>query len=253
MKKRERKGKEKEKKKEETREIIDIKKEKDDGGKIIEDGEKPEKKVEEQIKKENEQLKKIFLIAGILALFFVGIFILINSMNHFTYKGIKFEIDRKTLVGKTIYKTSLPVGSDKKVTLGKVIAGHYNFYLRNDPRKLEKIPFDVEELVMRKQIVLNFTENFNCDGDGIIGVANLMNLMVALKGEPIKNESLVCDPGREYTFIQLQQGNETSIEQFDNTCYNLNINNCEVLQVTEKLMVEMLARVNEALEEQNED
>ena len=202
----------------------------------------------EKIRKEqeeNKQLKKIFLIIGIFALSFAVVFIFINSMNHFEYKGINFEVDKKTISGKTIYKTSLPVDSKSKVT-GKAVVANYNFYFRKDPRRLKDVPL-MGELTLMRNLVMNFTGDFNCDGDGIIAVANLVNVLNVLDVKVVKDETAGCDSEGAYTFLQLQTGNETSIEQFGPSCYRLNINNCEVLEVTEKYMVELISEINKNL------
>ena len=97
---------------------------------------------------------------------------------------------------------------------------------------------------LKRRVIMNFTENFNCDGNGIIGVANLLNLFGLLQRGVENNESLVCNKDSHYTFIRLQSGNETYIEQFHTNCYDLNINNCEALEVLERYMIEVLIKVN---------
>ena len=195
-----------------------------------------------KMNQENKQLKRIFFVIAIFALFFVGIFISINSAKSFDYQGVKFYVDKQTMVGKTIYRTSLPVNSGIKVTGGAVFAD-YSFYLRNDPRTLKNLPIE-GELTLMKNVVMNFTGDFKCEGKGIIAVANLINVLEILDATIIKDETAICDSEGKYTFLQIQIGDETSIEQFGPSCYNLNINNCEVLEVTEKYIVELLTKVN---------
>ena len=43
--------------------------------------------------------------------------------------------------------------------------------------------------------------------------------------------------------------NETSIEKFGPRCYNVNINNCEILRATERLMLESFIEINKLLKE----
>ncbi|MCK4647634.1 hypothetical protein KAT24_01750 [Candidatus Pacearchaeota archaeon] len=235
-----------EEKKEENTKKEDEKKDKDE---IKEESEishveNPEveetEKVDEGIKKENKQLKKIFFIIGVFVLFFVGVFAFIDSVRHFTYMGIDFDVVKE---GELIlYRTSLPVDSKIKVTGGAVVAD-YNFYLRNDPRKLKNLPLE-GELTLMSNVVINFTGDFLCGGKGMLAIGNLLVVLDVLDVTVIKNETAGCDPDGEYTFLQLQLGNETSIEQFGPSCYNLNINNCEVLEVTEKYIVGLLSEVN---------
>ena len=221
-----------------------VKNNEDNKEKVIEDNEAEadEKVTGEQEKDMDKQLKKIFLVIGFLALIFLGVFLFINSVRHFNYKGIDFDVVKE---GELIlYRTALPV--KHSTGTGKVILTEYNFYLRNDPRKLKDLPFD-GEFSLKENLVMNFTENFNCDGDGVIAVANLMNLFNLLKTNVTTDEDSECDPEGGYTFLRLQSGNETSIEQFNTNCYNLNINNCEVLEVTEKYMVEIISELNKIL------
>ena len=201
--------------------------------------EETEKVGEGDREKENKQLKKVFFIIGLLSLFFIGIFLFVSSIRQFTYEGLDFEVVKE---GKIIlYRTSLPVNSQHKVTGGAVFAD-YNFYLRTDPRKLKNLPIE-GELTLMKNAVINFTEDFKCGGKGIIAVANIMNVLDVLDVTLIKDEIARCDYSGTYTFLRLQTGNETSIEQFGPSCYNFNINNCEVLEVTEKYIVELLSEV----------
>lgn len=212
---------------------------------MVEEGEK-EGKEENNKEKEKKQLRNILLVLGFFVFMFIGILFLLNQSYNFTYEGIKFDVDSKSLPGTLLYKTSIPLNSEGVFTTGKNIATNYFFYLRNDPRKLERIPYNVEKMNIKDIIIFNFTESFECD-KGAIGVVNLGNLMTALGGTVGKNETARCDENGTYTFIQFQRANETSIEQTGVSCYNFNINDCEVLEVTEKFMVEILSRVNEKL------
>ncbi len=206
----------------------------------------PNKIDKEQDKGEAKQLKKIFLVLGFLALIFVGVFIFMNSSRNFTYDGIDFETVK---AGELIlYKTSLPVDSDDHKITGDAVSVNYNFFLRNDPRKLRNIPVELDDdFSVLANTVINFTESFNCDGMGVVAVTNMANLLEVLDVEVMKDETAVCDPEKRYTFLRLQRGNETSIEQFGPSCYNLNVNNCEILEVTEKYMLELLSIINERL------
>ena len=204
-----------------------------------EDGEGAKKKSEE-----GKQLKKVFLVMGFLAFIFLGVFLFISSMRQFTYEGLNFEVVKE---GELIfYKTSLPIKMTNQIT-GQVVKNDYNIYLRNDPRKLEDVLFE-GKINIKPKVVINFTKNFNCDGDGIIGVANLLNIFSLLQVGVEKNESLGCNKNSQYTFVRLQSGNETYIEQFHTNCYDLNINNCEVLDATEKYILELLIKANDALD-----
>jgi hypothetical protein len=188
----------------------------------------------EQINYQNKLLRNIFIVLGILIFSFVGGYFLINSMKHFEYRNVSFVVVEEIAP----YRTELPV-----IYKGEEVP--YYFYLRNDPRKLEPIPFD-GELVFLKNMVINISEDFNCDGNGIIGVANLLKLYEILGVKVIKDENASCDPEGKYMFVQIEGGNETRIEQFGPTCYKLQVNDCEILEVTERFMIETFVKVKEA-------
>jgi len=198
-----------------------------------------EKKIsrKKEIESQNRILKNFFIGIGIVIIAGFLVFLLINQAKTFEYKGVKFKIVKEG--GLTLYRTSLPV-----IYQGKEIP--YNFYFRNDPRELENVPFN-GEISLAEILVINSTESFNCNGDGVIAVANLLNLYKISGIEVIKDENATCDPEGRYAFIQLQAGNETSIEKFGPACYNVNINNCEILKAIERLMIESLIEIHKLI------
>jgi len=180
----------------------------------------------------------MFVTLGVIVILVLAFYFIANSVSNFNYKGVDFTIVKEEKL--IFYQTSLPVTYQGQDT-------EYNFYLRNDPRKLDKIPFEgqVEFIPL---VVLNSTEDYTCGGYGVIAMANLVNLYTLMGSKVIQDANATCDGSANYLFLRLQPGNETSIEQFDTACYNLNINNCEILEVTEKLMVESFIKLNNVLE-----
>jgi len=199
--------------------------------------EKLQEEKEKQLTSENKILKNFFIWIGIIIIVAFLIYLLINQTKNFEYEGVKFKIVREGDL--ILYRTSLPVRYQ-----GEKIP--YNFYLRNDPRKLKDIPFD-EGFNLKENLVIDSTEGFNCDGDGIIAMANLMNLYRISGIEMIKDENATCDSKGRFAFLQLQVGNETSIEKFGPACYNVNINNCEILKALERLMIESFVELNKLI------
>ena len=198
-----------------------------------------EKVTKKQIKQENKILRNIFIIIGVTIIGIILIFFISNSVNNFEYKGVKFQkVDEVAP-----YKIQFPV-----MHKGNIVP--YNIYLRNDPRELDKIKFD-GEMNLIENIVINSTSDFNCNGDGIIAIANLVQFYEILGTNIFKNETLSCDDEKKYTFIQIQEGTETKIEQFGYSCYNININNCEILKGTERFMIESFVEVNKRLRGEN--
>lgn len=231
---------------EEVSEIFDV--EKKGKEKTIEaHGSEIEKKPsEEQLRSEKKTLIAVIIIAfGLVAMFFL-VYYIIYLVNHFEVNGVKFEIDKTDLQGQTIYKTSI-IGT---IYNGTFIAGgtngkkaDYNFYLKDDPRKTnEVIPFN-GSIVLLRNIVLNQKTNFMCNGD-YIGIANLLQLYNAVGAKVVSDGNASCDSKGRYLYINIQEANETSIEQFGPACYNINVKDCEILPVTEKMMIETLSYIN---------
>ena len=209
---------------------------------------------EEQIKSQNKILKNILI--GI-AVFMAGVFLFIiisSSLSRFEYQGVKFEIVRFCDAGPpclVTYRTSLPIKTDGKNTFVVKPSeknADYNFYLRNDPRKLD-VNF-TGELVSRGNMVLNSQDDFTCDGKGAIAAANLVQLYQVLGTKVINDENATCDLLGRYMFVQVKPGNKTSVKQFGPACYNIDVKDCEILEGTEKLMIETLIKVNKAINNQ---
>jgi hypothetical protein len=195
-----------------------------------------------RIAKENKMLINIFIVVGLIFLIFILIIFISKSSSHFKYKGVEFTtISYGDLV---LYNTTFPVIYNKSVR-------YYVAYLRNDPRDLKKeIPFDGDILLL-EDVVLNQKGDFVCDGD-YIGIQNVLNTYSALGVTVISDSNASCDESGRYTYIVIQPGNETSIEQFGPSCYNININNCEILKGTERYLAEMLVQIHNNIYEDGE-
>jgi hypothetical protein len=217
---------------------------------IKKESEKPVSK-EEQAKKENKIVRNLLIM---VVVFMAGLLLLglaLKSSGSFKYEGIKFNVKKFCDSGPCLitYQTSLPVKIDEtgtRITLPANKTADYNFYLRNDPRKL-----DVEfngTLVLKKIMVLNSKDNFTCEGRGGIAGANLNQLYWILGINVIKDENATCDISGRYMLVTVQPGNKTSIEQVGPACYNINIKDCEVLEGTEKFMLETFVKINKLLD-----
>lgn len=200
---------------------------------------------EKQIKKEYKVFKTIIIIMMGFVLMFLAVIFLINYFNHISVGGVIFEVDKTAMTGKILYRTSLPV-SYKNGATGRVISTEYNFYLRTNPRTLDKISFNGRVLA-KKDMVLNMEKDFNCEGYGIIGVANLQKLYNFIGTKVIRDENAGCDPAGRYMLVNIKEGNETKVEQFGPVCYNIYIKDCEILEGTEKFMLETFIRLNEKM------
>ncbi|MCX6749699.1 MAG: hypothetical protein NTW17_03075 [Candidatus Pacearchaeota archaeon] len=204
----------------------------------------------EQARKENKILKSIL---GVILTISIAVFLFVvisNSLGNFTYKGVKFEkvkfCDSQPCL--VTYKTSLPVrvnGTIIKVAYPYQKTNDYNFYLRNDPRELN-VEFD-GNITLKEIMVLNADDSLSCEGKGVIGTANINRLYQILGTEVIRDENATCDLLGRYSLVTVQPGNKTSIEKIGPACYNINIKDCEVLEGTEKFMVETLIKINKIL------
>ena len=225
----------KKKNKKEVHEIVKIKKEDKEKTKEFHGVEKEKHATKSQIKRQKKQFGIILGVLGAIILLCLIGFIFNYSATHFDYKGLKFK---KVVQGEIIfYEVSMVTQYEgNKLT--------YNFYLRTNPNKLKDVTFD-GEIELKNALILNVTtENLFCDGDWQIAIGNLMNLYI-FNIEVGRDENATCDPEGRYAFVQIHEGNESRIEQYGPTCYNLYIADCEVLAVTEKFMVETFVKINE--------
>ncbi|MEK6823582.1 MAG: hypothetical protein AABY06_00975 [Nanoarchaeota archaeon] len=194
------------------------------------------KPAKNQAEREKKQLRNVLLGLGIFVIVLVLAVFFINSIKSFEYEETKFDIVREGDL--ILYNTKIALFNEK----GEQYM-NYNFFLRNDPRKSD-VEFD-GELEIKKLAVINSEEEFNCDGDGIIAVANLNQLYEMVGTKVIRDENATCDSEGRYMYINLKSGDKTKIEQSGNACYDILINNCEILEGTERFMVETFAKLNE--------
>jgi hypothetical protein len=187
-------------------------------------------------KRQEKQLRNILITLGIFILIIVLIFGGLNMIRKPQYKNTKFlTVNEGDLI---FYQTSIPTSVQ-----GKVVP--YNFYLRTNPRKLKNIPFE-GDLTIKKGYVLNLTDEFGCDGFGIISIANLMKQQEIMGITLINDKSASCDEFNRYNYYEIKEGDETKIVQRgESSCYDIYVNNCEILEATEKLMVENFVKFNE--------
>ncbi|MCK9596863.1 hypothetical protein M0R19_06760 [Candidatus Pacearchaeota archaeon] len=237
------KGKKEAVKKEKVCEIFEV--EKDGKEKIIESCGVEKEKIasKEQVKKEYKIFKAIIIAMMLFILMFLAFLWIINSQNKFNVGGVIFNVDKTALAGITVYRTSLPVYGKSEIT-GRTVTAEYNFWLRNDPRTLKQIDFN-GYLSLKKNMVINMTDEFNCEGDGVIAVANLLKLYEIIGTTVIKDENATCDNTGRYTLLNIEAGEETKVEKFGPACYTIYIKDCDILKGTERFMLETFIKVTE--------
>lgn len=212
-----------------------VKKKGIDEKKELSDKEKKKEKT-----KQNRALAWILLFIGVFFVVLIVSFFAMKSSNHPKYKGMTFNIVQEGEL--KFYQTSFKVIYKGELT-------NYNIYLRNNPKELQrKVPFE-GELNLRNNLVLSTTtENLFCDGDWSLAIANFLNLGI-FNIEIIKDENATCSQSGEYMFVQIEEGEETRIEEYGPSCYKLIVSDCEILPVTERFMIEVFDKVNSMLEE----
>ena len=159
-------------------------------------------------------------------------------MTSFEYQGSRFT---KINYGELrMYHVVFPLY--QSVT-GQHVAD-FNLYLRSDPRTLEHISVPEDFQLTRKLVLTGDADKILCEDNGI-AFGNLANAFKNIWQVPvIANTSLKCDPQETEgaTYLILKETNVSSIEKTGNHCYTLNINNCEVLNVTERFIIESMAK-----------
>lgn len=186
----------------------------------------------------NSGARNVFLFLGFLVLLF-GIWMFISyKQTHFDYNGVNFQKVKEIAP----YRTSLKLSYSPGITGNAVKNVEYSLYIRNDPRKLDEIPF-IGDLSFRTPLLLSSKEDFNCNGDGIIGVQNLALLYQALAIKVMKSTNQSCLNDSESMFLKIESGNETKIEQISESCYVMTVSNCEILKATERFITETLVEV----------
>jgi len=190
--------------------------------------------------KQNKQLGIVMIILGIFFLIILLMFLFFGEKSKFEYRGVKFEKIKQGNL--TLYKTEIPL-VNKSGEISK-----FNIFMTNNPLKLN-VPFDGNMTYSPKKLfVLNSEERFQCDGDGAVSVGNLQLLYSVLGTEVVKDPNVTCDSKGRYLYAVLKSGNKTKIVQTGNFCYEIIINNCEILKATERFMLETLVKLNEKFE-----
>lgn len=197
----------------------------------------------ETAEKKNHKKEFVKIIAGILLILAVSflVFLFVKNIGKFQYEGMKFE---KVKVGElNFYQTNLPtIQNGKSLDL--------NIYFRNDPKNIYEIPFD-GNVSTRDVMVINSTNDFVCNGDGSIGVGNIVINFGYLGIESIQDKNASCDEKGRYLFLEMDVGNETKIVQNLKTCYTMTINNCEILIATERFLLQKVKQTNDLIKQQN--
>ncbi|MBU2504071.1 MAG: hypothetical protein KJ879_03420 [Nanoarchaeota archaeon] len=193
-------------------------------------------------KKDDQILINILIAAGVIIIAgFLGAYITGRSQQpaSFEYKGVNFTevvfCDAKPCL--TTYNTKLPVILDG----GKA---EYNFYFRNDARKLEsQVSFD-GDISLKDEMNMDITYGLACEGYSSVAVDNFGIVFNVLEIKINAGQDMTCDSASEKMYVTIQEGSETSVEQTGDSCYTINIKGCEIIKGTERFLFEVLAEAN---------
>lgn len=223
-------------------EVFDIKKGKK-GEEIVIGGEEKIPSGNEEKKDYNKLLRNILIGIGFFIIAFIAVILMIEASKHFSYKDLEFE---KVKVGKIVfYKTQFPIqGDDGWKT--------FNLYMRTNPNDLEVIPFEGDKINLKNILVINQTDEFQCGGKGIISIANLIQFLKDGVGiDVVQDKNATCDEQGRYIFLEIESANETKIVQNSQNCYTIQVSNCQILEGTEKFILEKLVELKAEAKQAN--
>ena len=220
---------------------------------------------------QNKQIKwAVFLMLFIILIIVIVPFVKTNFIDKFNYKGLVFQ---KTKLGELIfYSAKFPV-----VSVTGQVTGDYAVNLRNDPRELEYIPINVTDekidFVVEGDKYGDVYISLNpfmevCEDSGIA----LLTLSSFLRDSGLDVKSAVTDKayannnnltqrwcydsGFDTVIVVTDKSftkdneNKTAINEIAPNCYELQFKDCEIMQVSEKLMLNVLEQYASRFESQ---
>lgn len=207
---------------------------------------------EDKKSKSEKQSNLSWIIAGIiiLAALFVILYYIFQSWGTIEYKELKFTREAYGNIYVYHYEYYFK-GPENQIYKS-------NVYLRNDPRK-NNIPVEGEisfQPSMVSYISVNESGLRNCP-DSVIAVATLSqflahNLLQAKGATPDKEDAdarnityATCDTQANNTVLLMTPGEKTSIVKNTDSCYNIQIAQCEIMPAVEKFIVQSLIDARE--------
>lgn len=205
-------------------------------------------KVKKPVNPEIErQLRNIFIFIGVLVVIFIIVYLTFQSMKKFEYAGLEFN---KIMYDKLplYYARATFVQKDNSII-------NYNLYLRNDPRKSTVIDDNVNiGFLVNKPIYISLDKGAEMDCGSAGEIIDFLQFLTALGykfeivyNDPVlassKNQTVMTCENNNATMVMYHAADETRITQFTN-CYALNYKDCETREVTERLMLKILAKLN---------
>lgn len=215
--------------------------------------------IRHNIKKNKQVLWIIGGMIGLLILFFVFYFIF-QSTAKFKFEGLTFTKEKYGTLPVYHYYYTFDMNNHTFT---------YNLYLRLDPRKsvveVEKQSRIVYELGKFTFISVNGTGLEKCS-DSSLAIGELAsflanNFLQPTGAVPDKEMALAnnltyatCQNQPERTVILIQAGNETRVDvgKDGRRCNVITVANCEILQATERFIIESIVDAKKGTEEEQE-
>ncbi|MCS7134484.1 MAG: hypothetical protein NZ889_01345 [Candidatus Pacearchaeota archaeon] len=182
-------------------------------------------------------------------IFFVAIIILCCTFSIFLVKEILFPEEKRFYVNGLLFeKTKID-----KIDIYYTSTLLQTFYFRNDPRKLKKIPFDVNSSIEYKNYVSYTPEALECKeinlaawsiGSffGKLGKDVKAGITETIEGK--KNATIInCTTHEELTIILKAKAKKTRIYNEEEKCIIIEAKNCEVLKAVEGFIFGMLVKM----------
>jgi len=209
---------------------------------------KQDKKEKSKKKKKDNDGNGVYLVIfGII--FLVALFIalswLFQSKGTFEYKGLTFNEEKLGEID--LYHHSYFL----KARNGNVI--EYNLFLRQDPRE-NNIPLTGRITYKQGKFVylsINGTGLEQCK-QAQLGIANLASFLTnnqidvkgatqdAVEAELNGLRHITCNSNPDHVVILIQSGEESQVKKLKNNCHLIEIHNCEVLETTEKFILQSI-------------
>ncbi|MBT4135830.1 hypothetical protein HOD75_04835 [archaeon] len=202
-------------------------------------------------KKQNKQLMwAIILMTSMILIIVLVPYINKNIINKFEYNHLDFFKAKRG--GVWVYFTEIPRIDQQGNSLDP-------FYLEliSDPREIDSIPVELKKdsIVFQrsKDIFLSINPDMEVCPHSVNGVGGitqlltrfgLMNVRGAQSTEEGAEENRLlfanCQSHPDNTVIMFNSGNETKIEQTSENCFEITYANCEIVEVSEKFMLEVV-------------
>jgi hypothetical protein len=194
-----------------------------------------EKSTKKELNNYNRILRNFLIFAGIVFLIIASYYFITSSQRSFEHRNVEFKLIRE---GKLyFYESVLPIYNNNRRV-------DHHLYTRKDPRKIEKDVSFEGEIKIQNILVFDSDADFICDGEGAISIGNLVNFLSIIGVKTLTDKSAECDNSSRYTYVFLNESTENKVEQTGDSCYTLHIKDCEILDVTEKFLYEILYEMN---------